>query len=186
MPEGIYNKIRSLSAKILNIIKQAFYSLVDEDSSSYPVGQATVNQKATRFIRLSTYGVCANPPEGSHILLLNSQGQESVKFGIINDFLNRKKGLKAAEVALYNVSTEDEVYLRENGTILITSETVTIDGDLEITGDLNVTGNINAANIDATGDISADGDVTAGTVSLKSHIHSGVEPGSGNSGAPVA
>lgn len=49
--------------------------------------------------------------------------------------------------------------------------------DLDITGDLYVDGNI-----DATGDITTPSDVMAGSISLKTHTHPGVQTGSGNTG----
>ena len=91
------------------MIKQGFISLKSDDNSAYPSGQATANRKATKFTRLSVYGLCYNPPKDSHVLLLNSQGQESNKFGIVNDFLNRIKGLKEGEVAIYNTKTKTTV-----------------------------------------------------------------------------
>lgn len=45
---------------------------------------------------------------------------------------------------------------------------------VKITGNLLVDGNINAT-----------GDIIAGTISLQNHVHSGVQPGAGNTGAPV-
>lgn len=123
-------------------IKQAYKSLVRGDSSGYPQGQAGYNGKPTDFIRLSVYGLCANAPKGSHVLLIGSQGQESVKFGIENDFIRRLKGLKSGEVALYNTVTESFVFLKENG-------------DVEVSGaDVNVNASGNA-NVNASGDISA-------------------------------
>lgn len=74
---------------------------------------------------------------------------------------------------------------------------------VEMTGLLNVAGVVTAGGIAASnagggtgnatiagkltvsGDVEASGEVKAGTVSLKSHIHSGVQPGSGSSGAPI-
>jgi phage baseplate assembly protein V len=46
--------------------------------------------------------------------------------------------------------------------------------DGKVQGDINISGSVNA-----------DADVKAGTVSLKTHIHSGVTTGSGTSGQPV-
>ena len=46
-------------------------------------------------------------------------------------------------------------------------------GSATIAGGMNVTGNITAA------------EVTAGTIALTTHIHSGTQPGSGDSGPPV-
>lgn len=39
--------------------------------------------------------------------------------------------------------------------------------------------------VNITGSLVVSGDVTAGTVSLKTHVHSGVTPGGGSSGPPV-
>lgn len=52
-------------------------------------------------------------------------------------------------------------------------------GNMTITGDLTVTGTLTV-----NGDISATGDIVAGTVSLLMHTHSGVTPGTGNTGVP--
>lgn len=45
---------------------------------------------------------------------------------------------------------------------------------VKITGNLVVDGSINAT-----------GDILAGSISLKTHVHGGVQPGSGDTGAPV-
>ena len=105
---------------MINFIKQAYKTLVKGDTSAYPQGQSKYNDKTTDYNRLSVYGLCSNAPVGSHVLLIGSQGQESTKFGIENDFLNRLKGLKEGEVALYNTLTQSLVLLKENGDIRVT------------------------------------------------------------------
>lgn len=105
--------------KFYNIIKQGYVSLVNDDSLAYPSAQYTQNKKAGKFTRLSVYGICSNPPKDSHILLFSSQGQESVKFGIINDFINRKKNLKEGECGLLNTKTGTIVFLSEDSKIAI-------------------------------------------------------------------
>lgn len=50
---------------------------------------------------------------------------------------------------------------------------------VRVEGDFVVNGDITADNVTATGD------VVAGTVSLKTHVHSGVTTGGGSSGPPV-
>jgi phage gp45-like len=165
---------RQLFNKILSMIKQAVYYTVDNDDTAYPKGieahdgNTNIRRKSgrmdkiTSFTRMSIYGICSNPPVGSHILLMNSQGRESVKFGFINDFLNRKKNLKEGEVALVNTKTGTSIYLKENGEIDILNATA-----------INFIGTVNI-----TGDIIADG------ISLKTHTHGGVEPGAGNTSIP--
>ena len=51
---------------------------------------------------------------------------------------------------------------------------ITINGDTVINGNLQVNGWIHAT-----------GDIVAGTISLQKHVHSGVQPGGGNTGKPV-
>lgn len=58
--------------------------------------------------------------------------------------------------------------LPAGGTVAITAETVTIDGDVTVTGTLT-----------------ADVDVIGAGKSLKSHRHSATQPGSGQSGPPA-
>lgn len=82
------------------------------------------------------------------------------------------------------ISPEDissAVWQKIDGSIKITlsPESVNILGNTNIVGNLNVTGSISS-----TEDISAAGDVMAGPISLKNHVHSGVQNGQGVTGGP--
>lgn len=88
-------------------------------------------------------------------------------------------------VIVHNIGTANEAELRIKPT-----------GKVEITSPLQVEVNapstvINAAsntvngNVKVNGNVNATGDVVAGTVSLKTHVHSGVQTGAGNTGIPV-
>lgn len=137
--------------KVWSMIKQAVVSLVTDDTSSYPQGQATYNGKTTDHTRLSPYGLVSNPPKDSWVLLLSSMAQSAVKFGIASDMLRRIKGLKEGECGLYNTLTQSFILLLENG-----------DCSADIKGNalINATGNLTATiagNISAT----AGGDITA-------------------------
>ena len=59
------------------------------------------------------------------------------------------------------------------------AEGVEITGDVNINGDLSVTGNISAS-----GSVTAGVDVIADNISLKNHVHGGVQGGSGTTGTP--
>lgn len=63
--------------------------------------------------------------------------------------------------------------------VALSASGVSVKGNTAITGDLSVSGDISA-----TGDVSAGGDVTAGGISLKTHVHGGVQGGSGTTGVP--
>jgi len=63
---------------------------------------------------------------------------------------------------------------------IVAPEGVTITGDVAITGAVSIDGDASL-----TGTLTADQDVLADGKSLKSHKHSGVAAGTGQSGAPV-
>ena len=67
-----------------------------------------------------------------------------------------------------NIIATGPVNLTSDGIVEITASGVTVNADLTINGEAVVTG-----------------DATAGGISLKTHVHSGVTTGSGNTGAPV-
>lgn len=180
---------RKVLNKFLQIIRQGFYSVVSSDISEYPQAQVTSNGKATLTTRSSTYGICANPPKDSHVLMLQSQGQESTKFGIFNDFLRRKKGLAEGECALYNTLTGAIVYMKADGSIAIESDTsidaaapvINIDADTEV----NVTAptinaNATTVNVIASSEVNVTAPEVNVTASTKAIIDSpDVELGDG-------
>ena len=147
-------------------IKQAFSSSPGADSSAYPGGQATHHGKVTTFNRLIPYGLSSLEPQGSFVLLLSSQAQEAVKFGIPSAMQNRKKNLQEGEVALYNSETGVYVFLKADGTVEINGDTL-IDGDLSVTGDVTITG-----------------ECTIGGIAFSTHVHGNVQSGSSNTGVP--
>ncbi len=179
--------------KFLQIIRQAFYSVVSSDTSEYPQAQVTSNGKATNITKLSTYGVCANPPKGSHVLMFQNQGQESTKFGIFNDFINRKRGLKEGEVALFNTLTGAMVFMKADGSIAIESD-LAVDVQAPMVNVVaSVSVNIEAPLITLKGAVIVDGSITGvGGTPLPTpdgvdfpHVHSGVTTGGSNTGGVV-
>ncbi len=152
------------------IIKQAVISLVTDDSHDYPRGQADYNGKTTEFLRYSPYGLFSNPPKGSWILLLGSQGQESTKAGLISDYLNRKKNVKEGECGLYDVKTGNLIYFKENGDIEIDCKndlTATVAGNANI----NVAGNVaETVGGNVTANVTGNIDFTAPNITLNGNI----------------
>jgi hypothetical protein len=70
--------------------------------------------------------------------------------------------------------------------LAFTAGGIVVGGNLVVNGNLQLGGSIEAAAGGTyTGNIATSGNVTAGTVSLKTHIHSGVTTGGGDSGPPV-
>lgn len=78
---------------------------------------------------------------------------------------------------------EDAIYLRTLWTPKIPEHVISIspDGGITLTSPRPVTVN---ADLHVNGSITASGDVTGGGISLDKHVHSGVQPGGGNTGKP--
>jgi phage gp45-like len=120
---------------IQNLIKSAYVSLTNDDTTSYPTAQASYKGKAATFVRLSPYGLDSNPPKDSFVLLLSAYGQESNKFGIASDMINRRVSLKEGEVAIYNTTNGSSILLKADGEIEITASSVKIaSSDVDIDG----------------------------------------------------
>ena len=90
-----------------------------------------------------------------------------------------------------HIDTPNAVNVRSDSTAEIESPEVTIRGNLTVTGTVTSEGQVNAqAGVDVTGTVDASGRITsstevrAGTVNLKTHIHTGVSTGGGVSGPP--
>jgi phage baseplate assembly protein V len=92
-----------------------------------------------------------------------------------------------------NITSESEVKINAlNATITATTlakieaPAIQLNGAVAVSGGLTVGGTITAPEGGPiSGNIEVTGDVKAGTVSLKTHIHPGVQTGSGSTGTPT-
>lgn len=80
-----------------------------------------------------------------------------------------------------------EATVTASSKVTLDTPTVELSGDLTVQGDINANGGMTAGgDMEASGDIkTSTGDVIATTISLKTHIHSGVQPGGGTTAVPV-
>ncbi len=72
--------------------------------------------------------------------------------------------------------------------VTITAPTTTINGNLIVTGSITGSGGLaisGGSGASVTGSITATGDITAQGTSVHTHVHSGVQTGSSNTGQPV-
>lgn len=126
---------------------------------------------------LEPYGFTACPLAGAEALAGFIGGDRSHGVVIVvADRRFRLQGLKPGEVALY--TDEGDKFHFKRGRV-IDLETVT----LNIKASDSV--NFDTPLITSTGRIESDGDQVAAGVSQVNHLHSDVQPGSGQSGAPV-
>lgn len=97
---------------------------------------------------------------------------------------NTVDSISSANVQLRNDEGTTYLEITPAGRInLVAPTAVKVQGNLEITGSLTVDGNV-IGNLTVTGNINAT-EVVAGTIPLSTHLHSGTQPGTGNSGGPV-
>ena len=105
---------------------------------------------------------------------------------------NTKEEYKKSEIAVSEelkfkcpkITIDGDVEIESKANITITAEKISFKGDVEIEGDLNVSGDTNIdGDLDVSGDISGS-EVEGGEISLSSHVHPGVQSGSGTTGAP--
>ena len=80
-------------------------------------------------------------------------------------------------VTVKDFSVSCENFTVNAQTIVLTAPTIELNG--QITG-----GGGGGATATFTGDINASGDVTAGSISLQTHVHGGIQPGGSDTGAP--
>lgn len=170
---------------LLQLIKQAYISAVNDDSKVFPIADVTYNSKISKAVRFSPYGLCSNAPLNSNVILLTIDGMESLKYALCDDMQNRFKNLKEGEVVLYNYVSGSYVYLKENGDVHINCKNdiqidVVGDANITVTGDVTIT----APTINLTGDVVISGEATIGGIDFSTHVHGGVEPGQSSTGVP--
>lgn len=158
MMEPIHRRIMLLFAR------STVERVDDTDADQRLQVSALTDEVIDQLDRCAEYGFTSNPVPGAAALVLFSGGDRSN--GVVvatDDNRYRVTGLASGEVAVYN-NTGTKIVLKSDGSIEITGGPVKVlDGSVEVLF----------------------GDVTANGISLRHHIHDGVEPGGGTTGHPV-
>lgn len=122
------------------------------------------------------YGFTYKPHVGAEALVLAVGGHRAHSVVIAcADRRYRLTSLEDGEVALYT-DEGDKVHLKRGRVIEVVTETLNISASTAVNFDTPV--------INTTGRIVSAGDQVANGISQISHVHGGVEPGAGNTGAP--
>ena len=148
------------------------------------------------------YGFTSNPHPGAEGVVLNVAGQRASCVALnLGNRRYRLRGLKTGEVALYT-DEGDKIVFERGRKIHVTTETFLVDcktfqGSTETlqltasagtsikTPSFSLGGTGSGACVSTfTGSLKTTGDVVAGTVSLQSHVHTGVQSGNGSTGQP--
>ena len=171
------NPIDAVKRMVLNVVNRAVVRLVNDDlkmqAMQIEVLRGEVRQAVERF---QNYGFTSVPMKGAEAVVLFPGGlREQGLIIAVDDRRYRLKGLEAGEVAIYT-DEGDYVHLKRNNQMVLHSESkIIFDTPLaEVSGDLHVIGTM-----------TADTDAVIADITFTTHIHSGVQGGAGNTGAPV-
>lgn len=123
------------------------------------------------------YGWACVPHAGAEALVVAVGGHRAHSVVVsCGDRRYRLTGLKGGEVAIYT-DEQDKIHFKRGRVIEVETLTLNVKAATSVNYDTPL--------LTTTGDIVADGDVIAGGVSLRNHLTSDVQPGTGQSGAPV-
>lgn len=130
-----------------NQIKTAIKTKTSNDDNTLQKLQVQLFDAVKSISKLGVYGLYTNAPKGSFVVVIQSNGQEEVLFGIEDDVNNRPRGLKEGEVMLYNTLTQNYLYMDAEGN---TKVYVKKDFNLTADGEVNITATKATFNCDVT------------------------------------
>lgn len=102
--------------KILNMVRKAYISLTNDDSADYSTIQVTYQGKQNNAQPIYPYGLNANAPEQTLIMLYRIGSEENL-FGIPYACKERFRNLKKGEVTIGSPKTGSYIKFLENGDI---------------------------------------------------------------------
>lgn len=162
--------ITEILNRITGLIKRCYVTLVGDDNAKFQTTQVKYLGKTANVEVLYPYGLCGNPPTNSIAILFNIQGQEENRAGLFNLPNQRFNGLKEGEVVVGNYLSGSYIKFTQNGDIEILSTS----NNIIITGNITVNGSITSS-----------GNVIGGGISLDTHVHGGIVPGSSDTTGPI-
>lgn len=161
------NKVTApIARRVQLMVARGVLAIVNDATKMQGVQVQLLSGEVRDMERFQNYGFIGNPKAGAEVVAVFVGGNRDHGLAIaIDDRRYRVKGLQPGEVAIY-----DDLGHK----IILTRTGITIDG---ATHAINIS---NCPNVVVTG-----GDVTADGVSLKNHLHGGVQAGGSQTGAPV-
>lgn len=139
---------KMILTKTQNLVKRGYVSLLDQDDKNVPHNQVSYLGKTGISERISPYGLYANLPKDTQVLLFSVCGDEAnlAHIGYSQD--KRFKNLKNGEVLVGNPQTQSYVKFDADGNIEVEAKgklIINVSGDAEIKAN-NV--KIDAAKVD--------------------------------------
>lgn len=186
---GLRAALEQVHRRIAMAVARAVVRLVDDSEARQRLQvEILAGELRDGVERAQNYGFTSHPHPGCDAIIVCGGGVREQAVAVVVDDRRYRLQLQPGEVALYDdlgnavkllrdkvhVVGQQEVHV-EAQTVRITCTTVTIDADAAtINGDITV-----------NGDTEFNGSVTANGKRIDdTHTHSGVQPGSGNTGTP--
>lgn len=164
-------------AKLFNMIKRAVVSNPGKDDGEFPITQVTYLGKVSDIEAIFPYGMAANLPKDSLVLMFNILGQEENKAGIGYRHDLRPKNLKEGEVVFGNFLAGTQFLFDADGNIIGTGDIqhtgdMELTGNLDMTGDATITGDVDIiGDLDITGNVTISGTLTVAGKDFTTHTH---------------
>jgi len=113
--------MKTILTKITNLIKRGYVTLPNKDAADYSTAQVSYFGKTSYVNTVYPYGMSANAPADTLVLLFNVLGQEENLAGIPYGVGERFKNLKSGEVVFWSPVTKSYIRFSENKDITIYS-----------------------------------------------------------------
>jgi phage baseplate assembly protein V len=174
--------------RVMLMVGRAVLELVNDASKMQSAQVSLLDDEVRDNVeRFQNYGFTSVPEAGAEGVALSVTGnRDHVILVAVDDRRYRKLGMQPGEVAVYTKwgdfihLKQSECLVQHSTKITATAPSIEANGNVQVNGNLSVSGTISS-----TSTISAVGQITGAGKSLSTHVHSGVQIGSSNTGAPV-
>lgn len=193
-----------IQRRVQLMVSRAVLTLIDDETTLQTVQAKLLGDEVLAGLEhFQQYGFTSVPLAGAEAVALSVGGNRSHTVVInVDDRRYRLTGLADGEVALYD-DRGQRVHLTRTGAVInvigdldaAVTGTTTLDcPQTNITGNVYVGGNLVVAGI-GSGDggpmqingglVNTEGNIVSDGVVLDTHVHTGVEPGTGETGGPA-
>ncbi|VXC68461.1 conserved hypothetical protein [Pseudomonas sp. 8Z] len=176
---GIERLLRPLRRGLASVVARGVVMLVNDAAKMQALQVRVMADEVLDDVEhWQPYGFSAHPLGGAEALVLAVGGHRAHSVVVsCGDRRYRLTGMQGGEVAIYT-DEKDKIHLKRGRVIEVETHTLNIKAADSV--------NFETPLITQTGQIVAQQDVVAANVSLIQHPHRNVQPGSGQSGAPIA
>lgn len=176
---GIERLLRPLRRGLASVVARGVVMLVNDAAKMQALQVRVMADEVLDDVEhWQPYGFSAHPLGGAEALVLAVGGHRAHSVVVsCGDRRYRLTGMEGGEVAIYT-DEKDKIHLKRGRVIEVETHTLNIKAADSV--------NFDTPTITQTGQIVAQQDVVAANVSLIQHLHDDVQPGEGQSGAPIA